>query len=342
MDTKYYTTEEIKQLGYDKLIKLVKNNILNSKNKDFIINLNFTYNNIEGCSLFDEESLDNTIFGDDIYIYGSIYYDEKEKEYIAFGTLLNDILNTIFTHNYDFIENIYNSINNKIIIGNNDLNFIFNDNTEINVNNKNYLLYENIGLLFNINKPDCYHYISYILPNTNFYASLKLHKFELNEDNNDTYELRLYINKIELPTNTFTKLLIKKSNYYKNYIYKYTIEQFIYEINSKLDELLDKKDENKINQIIKKINIKEKEDLSKNILLNIKFINENYNKIKNKIEKYLNKNNIKIKMFEQYTDKINKIENLKQINNELNNTLQKFNNIYNDRLNELQNILNKL
>lgn len=52
MDTKYYTAEEIKQLGNDKLIELVKNNILNSKNKDFIINLNFTYNNIKECRLF--------------------------------------------------------------------------------------------------------------------------------------------------------------------------------------------------------------------------------------------------------------------------------------------------
>lgn len=337
MDTKYYTAEEIKQLGNDKLIELVKNNILNSKNKDFIINLNFTYNNIKECRLFGEVSYNNTIFGDDIFTYRSIYYDKKEKEYIAFGTLLDNILNIIFTNNYYyFIKGIYNS----------ELNFIFNDNTEINVNNKNYLLYENIGLLFNFNNfnnSDKFHYISYILPNTNFYTSLKLHKFKLDKDNIDKYELRLYINKIELPTNTFTKLLIKKSNCYKNYIYKYSIiKGCMYEFDSKLEDLLDKKDENEINQIIKKLNIKEKEYISKDISCYMESINEDYNEIKNKIEKYLNKNNIKIKIFEQYTDKINKIENLKQMNNELNNTLQKFNNNYNDILNKLQNILNKL
>lgn len=354
MDTKYYTIEDIKKLGDDKLTEIIKNNILKSENKDFIINLTFTYkDNLKNILSFNEDGYFITIFNNDIYVYDSIYYDKKEENYVAFGIKINEncninnrineynILYNIFNHKINYIKDIYNSINININFPHYaSLLFIYNEDSIIDINNKYYYLYENPKLLFQkISNDDSFEYQSYILPDTKFYASLKLSKFNYEhiEHNDNDYELRLYINKIEIPKYTFIKMLLKKSYKYDYYMDKYILQlDGKFKPIEKLQNMLNEKDENKKNQLINDLNNEEKEEIKKNIKSNRDLKQIFY------IIKLINKNNIKIKMYEQYQYK-DKIEKLKQINNELNNTLKTLKtDYYKTDFIEIYNILNKL
>lgn len=73
MDIKYYTIEEIKELGDNKITEIIKNNILKSVDKDFIINLTITYDDAINISLFGDHDWNETIFGNNIYTYGGIF-----------------------------------------------------------------------------------------------------------------------------------------------------------------------------------------------------------------------------------------------------------------------------
>ena len=273
MNTKYYTIEEIKELGNNKITEIIKNNILNSKNKDFIINLTITYNDANNISLFGDHDWNETIFGDNIYTYGGIFYNKNEKNYIIYQS--KRFLNYMFNINdcpYKFFEDIYNNITNNNISIDGQLLFIYNNNTNIKINEKTYDLYNNLNLLFNNNNSDYNNsdynndMYSYILPNTKINLSLKLHElsslnFEL-KDNLGNYELRLYINSIELPTNEFTDILIKKTkktkkykNYFCNYIYFNELDickEQIIKNNIKINKL---KENNLNDEKIKKIEI---------------------------------------------------------------------------------------
>ena len=224
------------------------------------------------------------------------FYNKNEKNYIIYQSerFLNYMFNINFNDcPYKFFEDIYNNITNNNISIDGNLLFIYNNNTNIKNNEKIYDLYNNLNLLFNYNNSDNNNDLySYILPNTKINLSLKLHKlsslnFEL-KDNLGNYELRLYINSIELPTNEFTNILIKKTKKYKNYFYKYICFNDLEDICKIKKQIM--KNNIKINKL-KQNNLNDEKIKKIEIINNkmIDFLKENENEEENK-EKSNNKN----------------------------------------------------